>query len=63
MLNGQLPVPSRDGSKVGALIAQADLGDCQNSNGERNLCYPQYFKEWDPGMANAIAKEHTKLKG
>lgn len=61
MAKGQLPVSNKKAPKIGALIAQSELGDIEDLN--QTLCYPQYFKEWTPGVARAIAKEHTNLIG
>lgn len=61
MAKGQLPVPIKEAHKIGALIAQSELG---NSNKlQDKLCYPEYFKDWAPGIARGIAKEHSKLNG
>lgn len=61
MAKGQLPVPVKEASKIGALIAQAEFGN--SSSLKSKLCYPQFFKEWAPGTARSIAKEHSKLNG
>lgn len=61
MLKGQLPIPTKEAPKIGALIAQRELGD--SSGLKDKFCYPQYFKAWVPGTARGIAKEHTNLSG
>ena len=61
MAKGQLPIPVKEAPKFGALIAQSDFGNSSSLNNK--LCYPQYFKDWAPGIARGIAKEHSKLSG
>ena len=61
MLKGQLPIPTKEAAKIGALIAQRELGN--SSSLKDKFCYPQYFKDWVPGIARGIAKEHFNLAG
>ncbi len=58
LLKGQLPVPSQEAGKIGALLAQVDFGDSTDQ-----MCYPRYFKEWNPGISREIYKHHLSLKG
>ena len=58
MLKGQLPVGNQDAGKIGALLAQVEFGDASDQ-----VCYPRYFKEWNPGISREILKYHVSLKG
>ena len=61
---GKLPVNQEEASKIGALLAQAEMGDSlEETRDHPMLCYPQYFNDWDVGTARAIAQEHSQLKG
>ena len=64
--DGKLPVSQEEAGKIGALLAQAEMGDSVEDQVRDNhsmLCYPQYFNDWDVGTARAIAQEHSQLKG
>lgn len=54
-----------EASKIGAFLAQAEMGDSleDESRDHHMLCYPQYFNDWDVGIARAISQEHTQIKG
>ena len=63
--DGKLPVNPDEAGKIGALLAQAEMGDSMEAEAKNHpmLCYPPYFNDWDVGTARAIAQEHRKLKG
>ena len=63
--DGKLPVTQEEAGKIGALLAQAEMGDSMDAEAKNHpmLCYPPYFNDWDVGTARAIAQEHSKLKG
>ena len=61
---GEISIPDRKKSAIGAHIAQVDFGDYQdNLNHTLNVVYPKYFPDWTDGIAHLIAKEHKKLRG
>ena len=61
MFKGQLPVMNKDAGRIGALLAQAEIGDLSGQAGQ--LCYPKFFKDWNPGVAREISRHHAILKG
>ena len=63
--SGHLPVNEEEAGKIGALLAQAEMGDiAKNGPWEySNPGYPQYFKECDEETARIIAQEHSRLEG
>ena len=69
--HGLTHIPDSKKALVGATIAQAEFGDMKehnttNSAGQSSaggLVYPEYFPNWNNGIALQIAKEHKKLKG
>ena len=66
---GDIRIPDRKKSTIGAELAQAEFGDVQvASDLSKSLptfvyppCYPE--QEWNDGIAYLIAKEHKRLKG
>ena len=61
---GEIHIPDRKKSMIGAYIAQTEIGDYQESfNHTPSVVNPQYFPEWTGGIAHLIAKEHKKLRG
>ena len=57
---GDVHIPNAKNGTIGALLAQAEMGDFIESKG---MVYPPFFPNWNSGIAHIIRKEHFKLKG
>lgn len=57
---GDIHIPNYNKPSIGARLAQAEMGDIDESQG---MLYPPYFPSWNSGIAHIIRKEHKKLKG